>query len=51
MKKKSIKNLILSSKRKEQIIDGVYDGRYTEKIILDKKKQNNKIKARKKIKL
>lgn len=36
----------LSSKRKDQVDQGVYDGRYRVKIVPDKKKQAKKLWAR-----
>jgi hypothetical protein len=35
------------NKREQQIQDGAYDGRYREKVVKDKKKEENKKKARK----
>lgn len=35
-----------STKRKDQVSQGVYDGRYKTKIIVDKKKQAKKLWAR-----
>lgn len=36
----------LSSKRKDQVVDGVYDGRYKTRVVVDKKKQAKKLWAR-----
>ncbi len=41
-----MKNIELKIKRKEMIAAGAYDGRYRQRMIVDKKKQANKNWAR-----
>ena len=43
-----MKNYRLSLKRTEMVISGAYDGRFREKIVVDKKKKVNKEFARNK---
>lgn len=47
MKKKAKKLKLLPNKRSDQIEAGAYDGRYREKVIVDKKKKAQKNWARK----
>lgn len=44
-------NMQSGSKRRELLRDGAYDGRYRQRIVIDKKKQNKKNWARKTEKL
>ena len=46
---KQTKNIELKIKRKEMVACGAYDGRYREKIVQDKKKQQSKNWARLKV--
>jgi hypothetical protein len=46
MKNKS-KNIELSFKRRDMVSQGAYDGRFRIKIVVDKKKQDRKLNARK----
>lgn len=46
-KKIDMKNYILSKKRAEMVNSGAYDGRFREKVVVDKKKKESKFKCRK----
>lgn len=46
-----INSMQSSSKRRKLLMDGAYDGRYRQRIVIDKKKQNKKNWARKTEKL
>jgi hypothetical protein len=41
-----MKNTELKIKRKEMVAAGAYDGRYKQRVVVDKKKQSNKMWAR-----
>ena len=43
-----MKSIELAIKRREMMKDGAYDGRFREKVVVDKKKKANKDWARKK---
>jgi hypothetical protein len=44
-----MKNSFKSSKRKLQVQQGAYDGRYCTKVVVDKKKQQSKKTCREKV--
>jgi len=44
---KSNKRYELSLKRRDMVSQGAYDGRFVSKVVLDKKKQDRKLGARK----
>lgn len=44
---KTVKNFELSFKRREMVSQGAYDGRFTSKVVKDKKKEYSKTAARK----
>lgn len=44
---KKVKNFELSFKRRDMVSQGAYDGRFTSKVVKDKKKQLSKDGARK----
>ncbi len=44
---KTVKNIELSFKRREMVSQGAYDGRFRSKMVMDKKKQDRKLGARK----
>ena len=49
--KKKLPNFQSISKRAEQKSQGIFDGRYKQRVVKDKKKEENKNKAREKIKI
>lgn len=42
-----MKNSINSAKRKLQVKQGVYDGRYRQKVVIDRKKEESRTSCRK----
>lgn len=42
-----MKNSINSAKRKLQVKQGAYDGRYRQKVVIDRKKENSRTACRK----
>ena len=44
---KTVKNFELSFKRQDMVNQGAYDGRFRNRVVVDKKKQDRKLGARK----
>jgi hypothetical protein len=44
---KTVKNIELSLKRRDMVSQGAYDGRFISKVVMNKKKQDRKMGARK----
>jgi hypothetical protein len=44
---KTVKNFELSFKRQDMVSQGAYDGRFRNRVVADKKKQDRKLGARK----